>query len=119
MDRAIGVLLLLICGIAIGAGASQMWQWYGYTQALQRSLDLLGERDRLVSELAQVKTNLARAQSDARAARQELYAHDDAAATWSAAPVPAALAERMRDAARAADAASGTANVREADTAAR
>lgn len=43
MDRAIGVVLLLLCGIAIGAGGSRMWQWSEYVDALERERDLVGK----------------------------------------------------------------------------
>lgn len=120
MDRAFGVFLLLLCGIAIGAGGSQLWQISRYADALDRERGLIAERDRLVAELATVRDDLKQAQSAARAARKDLYATDQTAADWAAAPVPAALAARVRDAARAADAASGAApELSEADTAAR
>lgn len=109
MDRAIGVGLLLLCGIAIGAGGSQLWQWSRYTDALERERGLIAARDELVTELARMRSALDAAQSAARAARKDLYATDQTAADWAAAPVPAALAARVRDAARAADAASGAA----------
>lgn len=120
MDRTIGVLLLLLCGIAIGAGGSQLWQWSRYTSALERERGLIAERDSLVAELAAVRDDLKQEQSAARAARKDLYATDQTAADWAAAPVPAALAARVRDAARAADAASGAAHeLPETDAAAR
>ena len=110
MDRAIGVLLLLLCGIAIGAGGSWMWQWSEYVNALQRERDLVGQRDALVSELATVKAQRDTAQAKARQERQAIYDGDKDAATWARQPVPAAIAERVRNAARNADAAASAAS---------
>ena len=110
MDRAIGVVLLLLCGIAIGAGGSRMWQWSEYVDALERERDLVGQRDALVSELATVKAQRDTAQAKARQERQAIYAGDKDAAEWARQPVPRAIAERVRNAARNADAAAGTAS---------
>lgn len=104
MDRAIGVLLLLLCGIAIGAGGSRMWQWSEYVSALQRERDLVGQRDALVLELATVKAQRDTAQAKARQERQAIYAGDKDAAAWARQPVPRAIAERVQRAARNADA---------------
>ena len=108
MDRAIGVLLLLLCGIAIGAGGARMWQWSEYVNALQRERDLVGQRDALVSELATVKAQRDTAQAKARQERQAIYAGDKDAAEWARQPVPRAIAERVQRAARNADAAAST-----------
>ena len=110
MDRAIGVVLLLLCGIAIGAGGSRMWQWSEYVDALERERDLVGQRDALVSELATVKAQRDTAQAKARQERQAIYAGDKDAAEWARQPVPRAIAERVQRAARNADAAAGTAS---------
>ena len=106
MDRAIGVVLLLLCGIAIGAGGSRMWQWSEYVDALERERDLVGQRDALVSELATVKAQRDTAQAKARQERQAIYAGDKDAAEWARQPVPRAIAERVRRASGAADATS-------------
>ena len=110
MDRAIGVLLLLLCGIAIGAGGARMWEWSEYVDAMQRERDLISQRDALVSELATVKAQRDSAQAKARQERQAIYAGDKDAAAWAKQPVPAAIAERVRNAARNADAAASTAS---------
>ena len=110
MDRAIGVLLLLLCGIAIGAGGSRMWQWSEYVDALQRERDLVGQRDALVAELATVKAQRDTAQAKARQERQAIYDGDKDAAAWARQPVPAAIAERVRNAARNAEAAASAAS---------
>ena len=103
MDRAIGVLLLLLCGIAIGAGGSWIWQWSEYVGALER------ERG-LVTELATVKAQRDTAQAKARQERQAIYDGDKDAAAWARQPVPAAIAERVRNAARNAEAAASAAS---------
>ena len=110
MDRAIGVFLLLLCGIAIGAGGSWIWQWSEYVDALQRERDLVGQRDALVSELATVKAQRDTAQAKARQERQAIYDGDKDAATWARQPVPRAIAERVQRAARNADAAASAAD---------
>ena len=110
MDRSLGVVLLLLCGIAIGAGGSRMWQWSEYVDALERERDLVGQRDALVSELATVKAQRDTAQAKARQERQAIYAGDKDAAEWARQPVPAAIAERVRNAARNADAAASAAS---------
>lgn len=110
MDRAIGVALLLLCGIAIGAGGSWIWQWSEYVDALQRERDLVGQRDALVSELATVKAQRDTAQAKARQERQAIYDGDKDAATWARQPVPRAIAERVQRAARNADAAASAAD---------
>ena len=110
MDRAIGVLLLLLCGIAIGAGGARMWEWSEYVDAMQRERDLISQRDALVSELATVKAQRDSAQAKARQERQAIYAGDKDAAAWAKQPVPAAIAERVQRAARNADAAASTAS---------
>ena len=110
MDRAIGVVLLLLCGIAIGAGGSWIWQWSEYVDALQRERDLVGQRDALVSELATVKAQRDTAQAKARQERQAIYDGDKDAATWARQPVPRAIAERVQRAARNADAAASAAD---------
>lgn len=110
MDRAIGVLLLLLCGIAIGAGGARMWQWSEYVDALERERGLVTERDRLVTELATVKAQRNAAQAKAKQERQAIYDGDKDAAAWARQPVPRAIAERVRNAARNADAAASAAS---------
>lgn len=110
MDRAIGVFLLLLCGIAIGAGGSRIWQWSEYVDALERERDLVGQRDALVSELATVKAQRNAAQAKAKQERQAIYDGDKDAAEWARQPVPRAIAERVRNAARNADAAASAAS---------
>ena len=110
MDRAIGVLLLLLCGIAIGAGGSRIWQWSEYVDALERERDLIGQRDALVSELATVKAQRDTAQAKARQERQAIYDGDKDAAAWARQPVPRAIAERVQRAARNADATASAAS---------
>lgn len=110
MDRAIGVFLLLLCGIAIGAGGSRIWQWSEYVDALERERGLVTERDRLVTELATVKAQRDNAQAKAKQERAAIYAGDKDAAAWARQPVPRAIAERVRNAARNAEATAGTAS---------
>ena len=108
MDRSLGVVLLLLCGIAIGAGGSQAWGWYRYTNAIQAELDGRTERDALVKELAKAKMQRDNAQAQAKQERGAIYAKDADAATWARQPVPRAIAERMQRDAQPADSATGT-----------
>lgn len=110
MDRAIAVFLLLLCGIAIGAGGARMWEWSAYVDALERERSLVTERDKLVTELATVKAQRDNAQAKAKQERAAIYAGDKDAAAWAKQPVPAAIAERVQRAARNADAAASTAS---------
>jgi hypothetical protein len=105
MDRLAGIVLLLLCGIAIGAGGMRMWQWSGYVDAIKAKEKAIGERDELVARLAKAEAERDKAQARARAERQEIYARDEEAAAWARAPVPPALRERVRNAAVTADAA--------------
>ena len=108
MDRSLGVVLLLLCGIAMGAGGSQAWGWYRYTNAIQAELDGRTERDALVKELAKAKMQRDNAQAQAKQERGAIYAKDADAATWARQPVPRAIAERMQRDAQPADSATGT-----------
>lgn len=105
MDRAIAVLLVLICGIAIGAGGVQMWRWSEYVHALEAKAAAIGERDELVRKLADMRAQRDKAQAQAKRERDAIYATDADAAAWARMPVPDALAQRVRNAAKAADAA--------------
>jgi hypothetical protein len=105
MDRSLGVVLLLLCGIAIGAGGSQAWGWYRYTTAINAELDGRAQRDALVAALVVAQGERVKAQQTARASRQGIYAQDQGAKAWAAQPVPDVLAKRVRDAARAAQSA--------------
>lgn len=107
MDRPLLVVFLCLACIGIGAGGMRMWQWSEYVNALQRERDLVGQRDALVTELATVKAQRDTAQAKARQERQAIYDGDKDAAAWARQPVPAAIAERVRNAARNADAAAG------------
>ena len=106
MDRALSVFLLLLCGIAIGAGGVQMWRWADYTRALESERAAIGQRDELVRKLAQAEAARDQAQARARKERQAIYAQDQDAAAWARQPVPRAIAERVRRASGAADATS-------------
>lgn len=110
MDRAIGVMLLLLCGIAIGAGGSQMWGWYRYTDAINAELALRGERDQLVTQLADARNNRDKAQRDARQDRMAAYGSDPNAKAWGSLPVPDVLAKRVRNAAKSAQSAASGAS---------
>lgn len=110
MDRALSVFLLLLCGIAIGAGGVQMWRWADYTRALEAEKAALGQRDELVRKLAQAEAARDQAQARARKERQAIYAQDQDAAAWARQPVPRAIADRVQRAARNADAAASTAS---------
>ena len=108
MDRSLGVVLLLLCGIAIGAGGSQAWGWYRYTSAIQAELAGRSQRDALVAALTVAQNERIRAEQAGRTSRQTIYAKDQGAAAWARQPVPDVLAKRVRDAARAAQRATGT-----------
>lgn len=107
MDRTIGVVLLLLCGIAIGAGGSQAWGWYRYTTAINAELAGRSQRDALVAALTVAQNERMKAEQAGRTTRQTIYAKDTDAAAWARQPVPTAIAERVRNAAKAANAASG------------
>ena len=110
MDRSLGVVLLLLCGIAIGAGGSQAWGWYRYTSAIQAELAGRSQRDALVAALTVAQNERIKAEQAGRSTRQAIYAKDTGAAAWARQPVPDVLAKRVRDAARAAQSATGTAS---------
>ena len=110
MDRSLGVVLLLLCGIAIGAGGSQAWGWYRYTTAINAELAGRSQRDALVAALTVAQQERAKAEQAGRTTRQTIYAKDTGAAAWARQPVPDVLAKRVRDAARAAQSATGTAS---------
>ena len=110
MDRSLGVVLLLLCGIAIGAGGSQAWGWYRYTNAIQAELAGRSQRDALVAALTVAQGERLKAEQAARGNRKAIYAKDTGAAAWATQPVPDALAKRVLDAARAAQRAAGTAS---------
>jgi len=110
MDRSLGVVLLLLCGIAIGAGGSQAWGWYRYTQAINAELAGRSQRDALVAALTVAQNERIKAEQAGRSTRQAIYAKDTGAAAWARQPVPDVLAKRVRDAARAAQSATGTAS---------
>jgi hypothetical protein len=107
MDRLAGVLLLLLCGIAIGAGGSQAWGWYRYTTAIKAELDGRSQRDALVAALTIAQGERLKAEQAGRASRGTIYAKDAGAKAWATQPIPDALAKRVRDAARAAQSATG------------
>jgi len=108
MDRTIGVVLLLLCGIAIGAGGSQAWGWYRYTNAIQAELAGRSQRDALVAALTVAQGERLKAEQAGRTTRQTIYAQDQGAKAWASQPVPDVLAKRVRDAARLAQSATGT-----------
>lgn len=99
--------MLLLCGIAIGAGGSQAWGWYRYTNAIQAELAGRSQRDALVAALTVAQQERIKAEQAGRTTRQTIYAKDQGAAAWARQPVPTAIAERVRNAAKAANAASG------------
>ena len=108
MDRSLGVVLLLLCGIAIGAGGSQAWGWYRYTTAINAELAGRSQRDALVAALTVAQGERMKAEQAGRTTRQTIYAKDQGAAAWARQPVPDVLAQRVRDAARAAQSATST-----------
>ncbi len=110
MDRSLGVVLLLLCGIAIGAGGSQAWGWYRYTQAINAELAGRSQRDALVAALTVAQGERMKAEQAGRTTRRTIYAQDQGAKAWASQPVPDVLAQRVRDAARAAQRATGTAS---------
>lgn len=101
-------ILPVALGIAIGAGGSQAWGWYRYTQAINAELAGRADRDALVKELAKAKMQRDNAQAQAKQERGAIYAKDADAATWAKQPVPRAIAERMQRDAKPADSATGT-----------
>ena len=108
MDRSLGVVLLLLCGIAIGAGGSQAWGWYRYTTAINAELAGRSQRDALVAALTVAQGERMKAEQAGRTNRKAIYASDQGAAAWARQPVPDVLAKRVRDAARAVQSATGT-----------
>ncbi len=66
MDRSLGVVLLLLCGIAIGAGGSQAWGWYRYTTAINAELAGRSQRDALVAALTVAQGERLKADRQAR-----------------------------------------------------
>ncbi len=110
MDRSLGVVLLLLCGIALGAGGSQAWGWYRYTTAINAELAGRSQRDALVAALTVAQGERLKAEQAGRTTRQTIYASDKGAKAWASQPVPDVLAQRVRDAARAAQSATGTAS---------
>lgn len=107
MDRSLGVVLLLLCGIAIGAGGQWLWQYKKLTDAQAEVIAAQGQRDQLIAGLVVAQQERVKAQQQARTSRQAIYAKDTDAAAWARQPVPTAIAERVRNAAKAANAASG------------
>ena len=110
MDRSLGVVLLLLCGIAIGAGGSQAWGWYRYTTAINAELAGRSQRDALVAALTVAQGERLKAEQAGRTSRRTIYASDQGAKAWASQPVPDVLAKRVRDAARAAQSAASTAS---------
>lgn len=106
MDRPLLVILLCLACLGIGAGGMRMWEWVDYTRALESERAAIGQRDKLVGELATAKAQRDEAQKAARAQRQVIYDGDPTAKAWASQPVPGALTQRLHDAAKAADAAS-------------
>jgi len=102
-------ILPVVLGIAIGAGGSQVWGWYRYTNAIQAELAGRSQRDALVAALTVAQQERIKAEQAGRTTRQTIYAKDQGAAAWARQPVPDVLAKRVRDAARAAQSATGTA----------
>lgn len=103
-------ILPVVLGIAIGAGGSQAWGWYRYTQAINAELAGRSQRDALVAALTVAQQERIKAEQAGRNNRQAIYAKDQGAKAWAAQPIPDALAKRVRDAARAAQSATGTAS---------
>jgi len=110
MDRSLGVVLLFLAGIALGVGGDQAWGWYRYTAAINAELAGRSQRDALVAALTVAQNERMKAEQAGRTSRQTIYAKDQGAAAWARQPVPDALAKRVRDAARAAQSATGTAS---------
>ena len=108
MDRSLGVVLLLLCGIALGAGGSQAWGWYRYTTAINAELAGRSQRDALVAALTVAQGERMKAEQAGRTTRRTIYAQDQGAKAWASQPVPDVLAQRVRDAALAAQSATGT-----------
>lgn len=110
MDRSLGVVLLFLAGIALGVGGDQAWGWYRYTAAINAELAGRSQRDALVAALTVAQQERIKAEQAGRTTRQTIYAKDQGAAAWARQPVPDVLAKRVRDAARAAQSATGTAS---------
>lgn len=103
-------ILPVVLGIAIGAGGSQAWGWYRYTAAINAELSMRGERDELVTKLADARNALDKAQAQGKQQRQATYASDPDAKAWAASRMPDVLAKRVHDAARAAESAASGAS---------
>lgn len=103
-------ILPVVLGIAIGAGGSQAWGWYRYTDAINAELAMRGERDQLVTQLADARNNRDKAQRDARQDRMAAYGSDPNAKAWGSLPVPDVLAKRVRNAAKSAQSAASSAS---------
>ena len=101
-------ILPVVLGIAIGAGGSQAWGWYRYTTAINAELAGRSQRDALVAALTVAQHERIKAEQSGRTTRQTIYARDTGAKAWASQPVPDVLAKRVRDAARAAQSATGT-----------
>jgi len=106
VDRPLLVVFLCLACLALGAGGAKGWELFAYAKALEQRDAAIGERDKLVGELAAAKAQRDQAQQAARARRKVIYESDPSAKAWASQPVPDVLAKRLRDAAEAADAAS-------------
>lgn len=102
---AVIAAILVFLGIVIGAGGSWIWQYSEINKAQAEKIAALGERDRLVEELADAKAERDRAQIMAKQQRKAIYDDDEEARDWAEKPVPGRLSERVRDGAKATDAA--------------
>lgn len=107
---AVIAFILIVCGVVIGVGGSWIWHYSEINKAQAEKIAAFGERDRLVEELADAKAQRDRAQIMAQQQRQAIYDDDEEARDWAAKPVPGRLAERVRDGARATDAAARAAS---------
>lgn len=103
-------ILPVVLGIAIGAGGQWLWQYKRLTDAQAEVIATQGQRDALVAALTVAQQERMKAEQAGRSTRQAIYAKDQGAAAWARQPVPDVLAKRVRDAARAAQSATGTAS---------
>ena len=103
-------ILPVVLGIAIGAGGQWLWQYKKLTDAQAEVIAAQGQRDQLIAGLVVAQQERVKAQAESKQSRQGIYARNPDAKAWAVQPIPADLAKRVRDAARAAQSATGTAS---------
>ena len=102
LSLIIALAFVFAAGHKHGSDGATISKWEDYARALDSERSLMAKRDELVAALATEKQQRAQAQIDARKARQNVYAQDKNAAAWASERVPSAIAQQLRDTARAA-----------------